>query len=143
MKRIVFIFLVLSTILSFCSENVIESEQNLFKIADTLTINYKEKLFNNEKELSIQFDSLLSDGRCPVDLLCFWEGDAELNFTFGNIFETVNFNLHTAGNYFARDTVLFGYRIRLVDVFPYPHSKKEVKVENYEAIIVIDKLIEE
>lgn len=115
---------------------------NNFTLSDTLLIKYQEKLMNEEEDISIKFEDLIGDGRCPVDVMCFWEGDAELRFSFSNSLQTMKFNLHTAGNYFTKDTVILGCPVKLFDVFPYPHSKEEASKKSYEAKIIIDKTIE-
>ncbi|MCW8849207.1 MAG: hypothetical protein OQJ81_04445 [Melioribacteraceae bacterium] len=133
-------FLIALLIFVFCSDSGINPQKNNFTLSDTLLIRYHESLINEEEEISIKFDELISDGRCPVDMMCFWEGDAELRFAFSNTVETIKFNLHTAGNYFTKDTVVLGYHIKLLDLYPYPHSKKEVSKNSYEAKIIIDNI---
>ena len=125
----------------FCTESVTDPNENTFLLSDTLLFQYKEVYTNVENSISLKFVSVLSDGRCPVDMMCFWEGDAELNFIFSDRNENVSFNLHTAFNYFTKDTVILGYHTELLDVYPYPHSKKEFNAKDYKAKIVINKSI--
>ena len=132
-------FLTALIIFGFCADSGTNPQTNKFVLSDTLIIRYQETFVNDDEEISIKFDELISDGRCPVDVICVWEGDADLQFAFSNSLQTVKFNLHTAGNYFIKDTVVLGYHIKLLDAFPYPHSQKEVLKSSYEAKIVIDK----
>lgn len=133
-------FLIALIIFGFCADSGTNPQMHNFTLSDTLIIKYQETLVNEEEEISIKFDELISDGRCPEDMMCFWEGDAELKFDFSNSSESLKFNLHTAGNYFTKDTVILGYYIKLLDVFPYPHSEKEVSKKSYEAKIIINKV---
>jgi len=123
---------------TFCTDSINQSEDALFKLSDTLSLHYQEKLVNNDENISISFNSLISDGRCPTDLKCFWEGDAELLFEFRKDNQSSKFSLHTAGNYFTKDTLLYGYSIKLMDVHPYPHSKTHYEPEEYVAKLVIE-----
>ena len=136
----IFAFLIILNIFGLCSDSSVNPQMKSFILSDTLQIKYQETLVNEEEDISIKFDELLSDGRCPIDVICVWEGDAELKFTFfSNTLETVKFNLHTAGNYFIKDTAVLGYHIKLFNLYPYPHSKKEVSKNSYEAKIIVYK----
>jgi hypothetical protein len=136
----IFILLIVINIFGFCTDSSVDPQNNSFTLSDTLMIKYQESLTEEDEEISIKFEELISDSRCPVDVICVWEGDAELRFAFSNTVETIKFNLHTAGNYFTKDTVVLGYHIKLLDLYPYPHSKKEVSKNSYEAKIIIDNI---
>ena len=140
MKLLFYFLVILSFLSTYCSDTLLDSERLFFELSDTLTIKYNQIFFNESEELSIKFEAINSDRRCPIDVTCVWEGDAELNYSFSSGNEKVNFHLHTAGSYFSKDTLMFGYNIELIDVYPYPHSKKEIKVEEYEAKMLIKKV---
>lgn len=72
--------------------------------------------------VSLCFDSLLSDSRCPANAMCVWQGEASGKFTFSFQNQQVKFRLSTLIHtpYFTNDTTIAGYRIRLVDIQPYP-----------------------
>lgn len=133
-------FLIALIIFGFCNDSGTNPQKNNFTLSDTLIIKYQEELLNEEEKISIKFNELIGDGRCPIDVICFWEGDAEVRFGFSNSSESIEFNLHTAANLFNKDTVILGYHIKLQDVFPYPHSEKVVSKNKYEAKIIIDKV---
>jgi hypothetical protein len=80
----------------------------------------------------ICYDSLISESRCPSDVVCVWAGVAlvKLSFMQNNI--TVPFKLSTlGGSYFSpKDTTINGVNIKLVNVLPYPKfngANNEVK----------------
>lgn len=125
---------------TFCNDSINEVDDKSFELSETFRIGYHDTFFNSEENLSIKFDSLILDGRCPIDVVCVWEGDAELRYILDDRKEKIIFSLHTAGSYFTKDTVLLGYNIGLIDVFPYPHSEIFHEVESYEATILISKL---
>ena len=130
--------IILSLSINCCSSNDPESQESTFKLSDTLSIDYRETLFNEEENITIKFDSLISDGRCPVDMMCVWEGDAVLRFVFSKGNHKAPFKLHTAKNYFTSDTLLLGYHIELINVFPYPHSEIKIEPKNYFAKLIIE-----
>ena len=143
MKTQILAIVIASQIINSCSNSVNEPNENTLVLSDTLTLSYKQVYSNAENGLSIKFDSVLSDSRCPVDVICVWEGDAELKFTFSDKDGKVEFILHTARNYFNTDTLLLGYQIELLDVYPYPHSQREIKAEDYKAKMMISKVRED
>ena len=107
-------------------------------LGDTLNVNYGETLRNFEEHIRITFDTLYEDSRCPVDVVCFWEGNARLGFTFGHIHQKAGLTLNTYSG-FKRDTTVYNYRISLIDVLPYPHSDSTFTAEDYIAQIVVDR----
>ncbi len=65
---------------TYCEDGINEAEYKPFNLADTLTIHYNQVIYSSEENISLKFDELLSDGRCPIDVICVWEGDAEVKF---------------------------------------------------------------
>lgn len=90
------------------------------------------------EELVVKFDSVISDSRCPIGLVCFWAGNAavRLNYSYSDNYD-VDFILNTHRN-FRNDTLINGYRIRLVDVYPYPQKDKKIDPNDYKVELEID-----
>lgn len=67
----------------------------------------------------------VADSRCPIGADCITEGDATvyLNATDGKESHDFSLDLNGSGN--PKDTVFFGYRIRLKDVTPFPDISDE------------------
>ena len=80
-KKII-ITLLLSILIISCSDSINESQDGIIQLSDTTQIYFKQTLYNFKESLSIQFDNLVSDSRCPIDAICVWEGDAEVRFKF-------------------------------------------------------------
>ena len=127
-------------ILIYSCSNTVESEYSEFKLSDTITINYGQTLFNSQEDISIKFDSLLSDSRCPVNVVCVWEGDAEIKIHFIKKDESSNLFLHTNKNYPNSDTARFYYKVTLIDLLPYPHTEIEIDSTDYSAEIIVNKI---
>lgn len=102
---------------------------------DTVQLSYGQWYSHQTPCIQVQFDSLLSDGRCPVGIECFWEGNAEVRIRM-EAGENHSFTLNTHGS-FRTDTVLEGFRIHLIDLLPYPVYQVEVSPEDYTAVMVI------
>jgi hypothetical protein len=73
-------------------------------------------------QIRLCFDSVLSDSRCPANVLCVWQGTAVAKFLF-----TKNTEAHTIvlatfplpGAY-SKDTIVSGYKIEFLNLTPYP-----------------------
>jgi hypothetical protein len=83
-------------------------------------------------------DSLLEDSRCPSDVVCVWSGRAVVKFSLTKNAQTYPFVLSTLNqpNYYKKDTIISGYKIELINVYPYPKtsppnfdSKKTVEIK--------------
>ena len=107
-------------------------------LGDTLNISYGSTLQNIEEHIWITFDSVYEDSRCPVDVECFWAGNAKLGFTFKQSIRKTSFTLNTHAD-FKRDTTVNFYHISLIDVLPVPHSDSTYTAKDYSARIVVDR----
>ncbi|WP_276482989.1 hypothetical protein [Paraflavitalea pollutisoli] len=71
--------------------------------------------------ISLCYETLIEDSRCPKEVNCVWEGIAIGQFTF-----TVNNNRHTltlsttSAGRFINDTTIGRYKIHLQELLPYP-----------------------
>jgi hypothetical protein len=76
----------------------------------------------SDDKLSLCFDSLISDSRCPANAMCIWQGTAVAKFSLRKNNETNTFVLATINmspNY-RKDTTMMGYKIEFVNLSPYP-----------------------
>ncbi|KAF0158764.1 MAG: hypothetical protein FD188_2428 [Ignavibacteria bacterium] len=93
-----------------------------------VTLKVGESVFLND-ELLVTFSGIGADSRCPIDLMCFWAGDAEvkLKLTKGSLQKEVV--LHTG---LTPTAIVFdGYEIALKNVLPARKSKEDIKQNQY------------
>jgi hypothetical protein len=105
---------------------------------DTIEIANFETRHNFENHISIRMDSVLNDSRCPSNVQCVWEGNAEVRFLFTENSIQTGFVLNThGGSQFNSDTVISGYEIKLLKLSPYRKDPVEIlQVEYYSEVIV-------
>ncbi len=98
-------------------------------------------LDSNNDAVRICFDSLLEDSRCPEEVVCFWQGTAVAKFLFSvsNVEHAVTLSTFDLPGVYRSDTILMGYKIKLVDVRPYPHANVQRPVSDLEAYLRITK----
>lgn len=101
--------------------------------------------YNLSKQDAILLDSVLADCRCPIDAVCIWAGYAVVRFKFIENNDTTQFKLCTLPEFIYKsdtirnEVVVNGYRIKLVDLLPYPKSTVVTKQSEYRAKLLITK----
>lgn len=93
-------------------------------VSDTsLVIKFKNcgNKFFGSQTVTLCLDSILQDSRCPANAVCVWQGTAIAKFSFINNNTTYPITLSTLkfSNY-SPDTVLSGYKIKFINLSPYP-----------------------
>jgi hypothetical protein len=113
-------------------------DNNSFIFNQTFGIKYGESKNNTYSGIIIKLDSVLNDSRCPSDGICVWAGNAEVRFIYSTSKEQVSFVLNTLSS-FRTDTLINGYRIKLIALTPYPKIAGSIKQSDYKADIEILK----
>jgi hypothetical protein len=82
------------------------------------------------RPLALTFRAVLADSRCPVDVVCAWQGDGavEVGVTRAGARSTQPFVFHTAD---PDDQVLRDGRLRLVTLNPAPHAGVPIPPADY------------
>ena len=135
-----YILLFLSSLYFFTGSCTSESLYPDFLIInDTIVLKPNEVKFSPDSNISIMMDSVLNDSRCPRGLLCIWAGNARVRFIFSNNTDTTNFILNTHGGlHFRSDTLVSGYRVKLLKLNPYPDRSYSIQQKDYRAEIIIN-----
>jgi hypothetical protein len=80
--------------------------------------------------LVIGFRGITGESRCPMDVVCVWQGDAtaRIQATVGRMAWT-GYDLHTG---LQPQSIKFqDWTIKLVSVEPYPRSDRQIRPEEY------------
>ena len=90
--------------------------------------------------LRIKFVKVENDSRCPSDVTCVWAGNAAVGFQLSARRRNKTVTLNTSGNStFAREVEYQGYTVRLIDLSPYPLSKRKISAGDYIATLLVSK----
>ena len=81
--------------------------------------------------LTVRFERVLNDSRCPTDVQCITAGDAVVLVAVegGGARETGRYELHTANS--NREAAHGEYRLGVVDLKPVPTSRRPVPAGEY------------
>jgi len=139
MQLFIFALSVFVTLIA-CEESREESLpiDNLFGESITLEIGKSSDI--QADLLTITFDKLVEDSRCPTGVECFWEGQATVQFLV-NETTTLDLIMRAGHEDLAKDT-LDNYIYTLLDVSPYPNMTDNLPLpeDAYTVEIQVDEL---
>lgn len=133
MKKLVILEILVILLTVSCQKDNNSLIQN-----QTFELKYGETKINTDYGLSISLDSVLNDSRCPSKAVCVWAGNAEVRFVYLKDNNSVKFVLNTLPT-FRTDSLINGYRIKLINLSPYPEIAGSIKQSEYKAEITITK----
>jgi hypothetical protein len=105
-----------------------------FKLGDTVEVSLKAMaLCADDLDLFIQFDSLITDSRCPLKANCIWAGNAkvEIGVNYKKLKESIQLDTDKS---MVTEKSVFGYTVKLINVMPYPgtpnseNTTKSIKI---------------
>jgi len=89
-----------------------------------------------EGGLTIAFNGVKSDSRCPMDALCVWAGDAIVAVSLSQSGgDRADRELHTAST--GSEASYRAYSVKLVALAPYPRSDRPIRPQDYAATLAI------
>jgi|SRR6185437_8310892 len=91
-------------------------------------------------KLRIRFIAVENDSRCPSDVTCVWAGNAavQLQLATGRNSKTVTLNTSKSPS-FVGEIEYRGYKVKLVDLSPYPRSNRKIGRREYTATLLVSK----
>lgn len=142
MKKLMFTLVIAILFLTGCFKyNYLQNTatNKYFNLNDTVSIQAKQTLINQTEGISITFDSVKNDSRCPIGVLCIWAGTASAVFHYTKNYNSVYFTLYTMST-FRNDTTIDNYNIQLINLSPYPSVNKQIIPDEYVSKIMVRKI---
>jgi hypothetical protein len=83
----------------------------------------------------VRFVDVPTDHRCPLDVTCVWEGDAEVVVNVEQGGAALTFRLHTPRNLIGPTAAELGsgHRLELLGLEPRPVSNRNTPLDDYRA----------
>ena len=88
--------------------------------------------------LTVSFEAVPSDSRCPTGVQCVWAGNAVVQVVLSKDGKAFGAELNT--NLDPRTGTYLDYQIELVALNPYPTSKGPIGQSQYRATFVVRKV---
>jgi hypothetical protein len=93
----------------------------------------------SDAKLTVTFDSIAEDSRCPKDVVCFWEGQAVAKATIAQNETTETLDFTSRGNQYTLGIQQVGdYTVKLQQITPYPETQNaKLNKDRYRATFVV------
>ncbi len=90
--------------------------------------------------LLVTFLAVGNDSRCPADVVCVWEGDAELHFRLASEKSGAAAVIDTLHTTLPPQAVSYlGYTVTVKGLQPYPYSSDEPGSRDYRVALMITR----
>lgn len=86
--------------------------------------------------LSLRFDGVEGDSRCPADAFCVLGGDARVRITVAGGSATRQISLHTGS---MAPVTYDAFTLRLLELSPYPFSARPIAPSEYRATLRVTR----
>lgn len=114
----------------------------LTKGPQEVTIRYGDEVAVNGSVIRVAFGDVLSDSRCPVDVTCVWEGNAQVQLGIrAGMGPTHALLVNTTLE--PRFAEWQGIRVTLLELMPAPRSGSRIKSESYSVRLRLASLPQE
>ncbi len=102
-----------------------------FRLGNQFWLGYGQSVTLAQTRLTVVFRSLKEDTRCPEFVDCAWAGNASVVIVVSGDDVSLNTSLDPG------EVSLSGYRIRLMDVRPYPRLDKSYSLREYQVGLIV------
>ena len=89
-------------------------------------------------DTAVTFARVVSDSRCPVNVNCIWEGNAQIEVAVECAGRTETVELNTTGP--KQSAEAEGYSIKLIELKPVPRASEKTKPAEYKATLELKRL---
>ncbi len=105
--------------------------------ANHFRVNFDKTEKIGVNNVSVTFQKLVEDSRCPKNAYCIWAGQAVIDLEINDGWVgSLTLNVEDQA---AKKLIYEGYEYTLIDVLPYPDADKLVNEKQYEIILKIAK----
>ena len=132
MKKLFLLLMYVAIVFVSCNEELLPETFNL-GLEEDFKWGGEYESANNSLIFSIVE---INDSRCPTDVVCVWEGKADVRINVDRP-QSGSILLSTYDN--PKDTV-GDFSFELIDVSPYPISTETIKLEDYNVALKIVEL---
>lgn len=111
------------------------AEPSVSVVGDTTFLELPIGTSASNADLSVRFDAVTSDSRCPTEVQCVWEGNAGIRITVTNRDDTEVYVLNSATQ--PQWVAFLQYVIGFRELSPHPTSVEPPDPDEYVATVAI------
>ena len=94
--------------------------------------------------ITISWNKLIEESRCPNNADCFWEGMAEVNFKVEGlssvpIYISLGTLTSAPTNFSPNEIDTLGYHFKMINLTPYPEAFGSIDEKDYRATLIVSK----
>ena len=89
--------------------------------------------------LTVGFESVLEDSRCPKGVDCIWSGNARIRIRSSKKGRGMPASIELNTNDGPKSSSYLNYEVRLVGLKPHPKASEAVRPSEYSAALIIKK----
>jgi hypothetical protein len=89
--------------------------------------------------VTLKFEGVADDSRCPVGVTCVWEGDAVVRLAASQTGPSEALELHTHASH-PRERNYARFRVQLLRLSPQPVGDRRVEQRDYVANLVVSRI---
>ena len=141
MKKVSIRILLVGLVLSMCvfADARTKRSRNAVVLGTEFKVRQGQQVMVKGENLSVSFDAVLEDSRCPTGVNCVWAGDAKIAIGARPAKgEAATLELHTNGQ-FAQVGMYQQYTVKLVALDPHPKADVETAQKDYVATLLVTK----
>jgi hypothetical protein len=110
-------------------------------LGETFNVRFGQQATIVSEGLTLKFDQILGDSRCPMDVLCIWMGEAKIVVRAAHPPDaTANVELTTPGPSPDNSETYAGYEIELVRITPQTQSTQAIDPDDYCAELRVERV---
>ena len=109
-------------------------------LGTTFNVRFGEQTTIASEGLTLKFDQILGDSRCPEDVLCIWAGEAKIVVRAVRAPDpATNLELNSSGNT-PNEATYAGYTVELVGISPETNSTQAIDPDDYCAFLHVERV---
>lgn len=109
-------------------------------LGTTFNVRFGEQTTIASEGLTLKFDQILGDSRCPEDVLCIWAGEAKIVVrAVRPPGAAANLELSSSGNA-PNEATYSGYTVELVGISPQTNSTQPIDPADYCAFLHVERV---
>ena len=112
-------------------------ESSLQKLGEEFELAVHQTAQMTAENISVTFQEVLEDSRCPVDVTCIWAGLAEVSLQVAVSGQEREISLSTSPS--ENSAVFENYTFWLISVRPVPRSDQNIDSSAYVVTVRVDK----
>ena len=130
-----------ASLLAGCHSEPLHPEPQRVRLGTPVTLSPGETVSFTDAPLTLRFVRVLSDGRCPLDVACIWEGTAqfEVELRSGALATDSAIVAQLETQTRAREIVVGLYRVQTIDLTPYSQSTTIIPPHRYRVTLRVTR----